>query len=171
MNKRVVEKGGIGKSCTARKISMYYETTSGVKNRKQFSVSSRKTERISISKNQVNELEKIFSSLKPLFENLSEELKSVDLRIKFKADLLISILRAIVHKNNLWWDEPLGNISINEEIVLEWWNREKKITIYVCLDSIDYIKVWGADMDNEMEDGSLSLNEGELKKLWMWIAS
>ncbi|GBF81521.1 hypothetical protein [Aphanothece sacrum] len=69
----------------------------------------------------------------------------------------------------MWWNQPLGNISIDNEIVLEWWHKEKKLTIYVCKNSIDYIKVWGSDMDNEMEDGSISLNENELTSLWKWL--
>ena len=83
---------------------------------------------------------------------------------------LIDMLHSVALTNNLWWYVPLLNISGDNEIVLEWWNQSKKITIYVSEESIDYIKVWGADMDNEMEDGSISL-EDDLTHLWQWIAS
>ncbi len=83
---------------------------------------------------------------------------------------LIDMLHSVALTNNLWWYVPLLNISCDNEIVLEWWNQSKKITIYVSEESIDYIKVWGADMDNEMEDGSISL-EDDLTHLWQWIAS
>ena len=86
------------------------------------------------------------------------------------AEKLIDLLYSIALKNNWWWYAPLLNISCDNEIALEWWNQSKKITIYVSEESIDYIKVWGADMDNEMEDGSISL-EDDLTDLWQWIAS
>lgn len=78
-------------------------------------------------------------------------------------------LYSISLKNKWWWYDPLVNISGNNEIVLEWWNQSKKITIYVSNDLIDYIKVWGPDMDNEMEDGSIS-TDNNLTSLWQWIA-
>ena len=86
------------------------------------------------------------------------------------AEKLLDLLYSIALKNNWWWYAPLLNISCDNEIALEWWNQSKKITIYVSEESIDYIKVWGADMDNEMEDGSISL-EDDLTDLWQWIAS
>jgi len=86
------------------------------------------------------------------------------------AQKLIDLLHSVALTNNWWWYVPLLNISCDNEIVLEWWNQSKKITIYVSEELIDYIKVWGADMDNEMEDGSISLEE-DLTHLWQWIAS
>jgi hypothetical protein len=85
------------------------------------------------------------------------------------AQKLIDLLHSVALTNNWWWYVPLLNIC-DHEIVLEWWNQSKKITTYVSEESIDYIKVWGADMDNEMEDGSISLEE-DLTHLWQWIAS
>lgn len=110
-----------------------------------------------------------YSKIKSLFNKNSFELECINSKIISKTYELIKCLSSIATKNNLWWDQPLGNISIDNEIVLEWWHKEKKITIYVCTNSIDYIKVWGADMDNEMEDGSISLNENELTSLWKWL--
>ena len=89
---------------------------------------------------------------------------------KLPAEKLINILHSVALKHNWWWHTPLFNINSDNEIVLEWWNQEKKLTIYVAEGVIDYIKVWGADMDNEMEDGSIDL-EDDLTELWQWIAS
>lgn len=72
--------------------------------------------------------------------------------------------------NDWWWNDPLLNIGIENEIVLEWWNNSKKLTIYVDEDSIDVLKVWGADIDNEMEDDSINLKQ-DLTSLWEWIVS
>lgn len=86
------------------------------------------------------------------------------------AEKLINDLHSVAFKNNWCWSSPLLNISSENEIVLEWWNQEKKLTIYVSEELIDYIKVWGADMDNEMEEGAIGL-EDDLTEVWQWIAS
>lgn len=86
-----------------------------------------------------------------------------------KVDELINQLRSIVQDNNWKWYEPL--INRNEtETLLEWWYQDNKLSIYVDEDLITYIKVWGADMDSEMEDGIIT-SEGDLKNLWEWLIS
>lgn len=107
----------------------------------------------------VGNLEKDYESL---YSNYPQTIKT--------AEKLIEKVHSIALKNNWWWHTPLLNISVDHEIVLEWWNSGKKITIYVKEEVIDYIKVWGADIENEMEDGSISLND-DLIDLWQWIGS
>lgn len=86
-----------------------------------------------------------------------------------KVNELIDQLRSIVQDNNWKWYEPL--INRNEtETLLEWWYQGNKLSIYVEEDLITYIKVWGADMDNEMEDGIVT-TEHDLKNLWEWLIS
>ena len=69
-----------------------------------------------------------------------------------------------------WMGVPgLINKDQDGEDVFEWWKDNRKLTLYIksgfpepC---INYIKVWGSDMDNEMEDGIIStgLGLGELR--------
>lgn len=114
----------------------------------------------------------LFSEVERLFKNLGKEKKDLDVAIIYTTHHLIPKIRNYAQSNNLWWDEPLGNISIDQEIVLEWWHENKKITIYVGSHTIDFIKVWGADMDNEMEDGILSLaDQKTIESLWDWLIS
>jgi hypothetical protein len=54
-------------------------------------------------------------------------------------------------------------------VVLEWWHEDRKLDFDILGSNINYIKVWGADIDNEMEDGSITINEGDLISLWKWI--
>ncbi|MGL4568288.1 MAG: hypothetical protein ACRCU6_07135 [Fusobacteriaceae bacterium] len=68
------------------------------------------------------------------------------------------------------WDEPLINVSEDLEVVLEWWHGSKKITIYIKDKSVEYVKTWGADIDNEMEDGEIETEE-DIEYLWQWINS
>ncbi|MEH2122589.1 hypothetical protein [Nostoc sp.] len=79
-------------------------------------------------------------------------------------------LRTIVAANQMWWGEPLVNLSFDSEIVFEWWHETKKLTVYILGNTAEYIKVWGTDIDNEMEDGTSS-SLAELTALWKWLVS
>lgn len=94
----------------------------------------------------------------------------------FVAAKLVNKLHITAAENNLWWSSPLINISnlgegeFEEEVVLEWWNKGRKYTVYVDYEkNINYIAVWGADMDNEMEEGDINI-ENDLTEFWEWIA-
>ena len=69
------------------------------------------------------------------------------------------------------WSSP--HISSNEtgEVVFEWWLDKRKITMYVGDNELSYVKVWGDDMDLDMEDGLLGNWSNEFKNLWSWINS
>ncbi|MBR8828429.1 MAG: hypothetical protein DSM107014_11115 [Gomphosphaeria aponina SAG 52.96 = DSM 107014] len=104
-----------------------------------------------------------------LQSQLTEKDKSlISPKVLKKANNLIEKIKSIAKVNCLWWSVPLINVTEAQEIVLEWWNKTKKITIYIDQETIDYIKVWGPDMDNEMEEGSITLDQ-DLKNFWNWI--
>lgn len=87
-------------------------------------------------------------------------------------DRLVDKLYTTAKNNNLWWYSPLLNRYCYREergVVLEWWNKQRKYSIYVAEDQINYIAVWGKDMYNEMEDGNISL-DNDLTDFWKWIA-
>lgn len=106
---------------------------------------------------------------KKIVENIRDDINTLDLKTFDRTNKLIKKLRSLVTENKFWWDEPLGNVSFDKEIVLEWWHKEKKLTIYISSNSIDFVKVWGPDMDNEMEYNTMSLKMEELKFLWQWL--
>lgn len=68
---------------------------------------------------------------------------------------------------NIEWLQPSVTASSFGEVVFEWWNRQKKLTIYVGPHETDYVKVWGADIEDEMETGALS-NQRVLELL-QWL--
>jgi hypothetical protein len=78
-------------------------------------------------------------------------------------------LRKIVGSRKYWWSEPLVNI-FDSEIVFEWWHDAKKVTVYFSETSAEFIKVWGANIDNEMEEGIAETND-QIEVLWKWLAS
>jgi hypothetical protein len=72
-------------------------------------------------------------------------------------------------KSGLSWLNP--HVSANEDgiVVLEWWLLGKKLTVYVSQQETAYIKVWGDDIDNDMEDGVLQSVPADFVDLWTWI--
>lgn len=78
-------------------------------------------------------------------------------------------LRKIVGLRKYWWSEPLVNVY-GSEMVFEWWHDTKKVTVYFSEASAEFIKVWGADIESEMEEGIVETND-QIEILWKWIAS
>lgn len=55
-----------------------------------------------------------------------------------------------------------------DDVVMEWWNGQRKLTLYFQPDGeIQFTKVWGADIDTEMEDGILG--DCTFESLWDWL--
>jgi len=66
-----------------------------------------------------------------------------------------------------------ANVAIDVEggPVIEWWRGGRKLTLYVSSRaSADYVKVWGADMNTEMEDGTIT-SAVAFAKLWQWLTT
>ena len=89
----------------------------------------------------------------------------LSLRLKF----WISEVNFLISEVRLPWIEPLINY-VDQEVSLEWWNANKKLTIYFSDAAIDYIRVWGANIKNEMEDGEIA-NPFCFVALWQWLIS
>jgi len=58
-------------------------------------------------------------------------------------------------------------IAIDGGTLLEWWNGERKLTISPDGPGFHYIKVWGPNIFNDMEDGKL--DESNYKDVWAWL--
>ncbi|WP_316181521.1 hypothetical protein [Bradyrhizobium sp. SZCCHNRI1009] len=66
------------------------------------------------------------------------------------------------------WSSPHITLSENNEIVFEWWHGTKKITLYFGESGAEYIKVWGTDIETEMDSGPLR-DDWSLTSLWIWL--
>ena len=86
-----------------------------------------------------------------------------------RATALINQMYVTASQIGVDWSDPNVTASPHGEVVLEWWNREKKLTIYVSENQSDYVKVWGPDIDNEMDDGILSDNQ--IANLLVWLGA
>ena len=83
------------------------------------------------------------------------EVTAVSAKQVANAIALIDQLYSTATQLNLYWNAPNVTASLLGEVVLEWWNHEKKLTLYVDEEKTEYVKVWGDDIDAEMDDGIL----------------
>ncbi|QLQ26560.1 MAG: hypothetical protein HZT41_18560 [Dechloromonas sp.] len=83
------------------------------------------------------------------------------------AKFLLEHFCKLAQKSGFRWENP--NVSANEtgDVVFEWWSGEHKVTIYISPSDAEYLKSWGTDILNEMEDGDL-VGDGFLG-LWRWL--
>lgn len=83
------------------------------------------------------------------------EVTAVSAKAVANATALIDQLYSTATQLNIDWDSPNVTASSLGEVVLEWWNHEKKLTLYVNEEQAQYVKVWGENIDTEMDDGLL----------------
>ncbi len=77
--------------------------------------------------------------------------------------------RAAVENGDLPWKEPHVSGS-DEEIALEWWGARRKLTAFIRGHQVEVLKVWGANIDSEME----SVGVGDARAataIWQWLLS
>jgi hypothetical protein len=68
------------------------------------------------------------------------------------------------------WLKPNVTASAEGEVVFDWWKGIKSLTIYIGDQSVEYVKAWGADINTEMEDGSVD-SPTIRRALWQWLMS
>jgi len=66
------------------------------------------------------------------------------------------------------WIQP--HVSSDEEgnISFEWWCKPRKLTVYVMPGNTEAIKVWGLDINTEMEETPAGTTEQRVA-LWRWL--
>jgi hypothetical protein len=60
---------------------------------------------------------------------------------------------------------PHVTSSAEGEVVFEWWNDPRKLTVYCTAEDANYVKVWGPDMVTQMEDGDAT-SPAARQQLW-----
>jgi hypothetical protein len=68
----------------------------------------------------------------------------------------------------LGWRSPHVTASAEGEVVFEWWNAGKKLTVYLSSDTATSIQVWGPDVTTEMDEGDASTSTRR-RQLWTWL--
>lgn len=65
------------------------------------------------------------------------------------------------------WSKPVVNLGADGELELQWWRGEKSLTLTLDGEKIFFLKAWGVDPQNDMDDGEIEA-EGFLS-LWEWL--
>jgi hypothetical protein len=68
------------------------------------------------------------------------------------------------------WIEPNITASPENEIVFEWWAKNKKLSVFFIDDVVQFIKVWGPNIDHDMEEG-LAENRQTILECLRWLLS
>src|ERR1700722_16346814 len=84
--------------------------------------------------------------------------------------ILPDLYRAAALTNHRW-NSPQVSASEAGEVVLEWWYGNRKVTIYVTANEMSVVRVWGNDIDLEMDEGILPDASNSFASLWGWIHS
>ena len=67
----------------------------------------------------------------------------------------------------LQWIEPHAGLNEEGHVSLEWWNGPRKLTIYISLDSFEYVSSWGTNIDTQMDAGEMPLEQ--FSGLYRWL--
>jgi hypothetical protein len=66
------------------------------------------------------------------------------------------------------WHNPHVAADEYGDVMFEWWNENKALTIYVSEDEARYIRGWGNNLETDMDDGQATTSERR-RKLWTWL--
>ncbi len=69
---------------------------------------------------------------------------------------------------DLGWIKPNVTAGPEGEVVFEWWFGERKLTIYISEQSVEYLQVWGTDIHAKITDGVIE-SISACRPLWMWL--
>jgi hypothetical protein len=114
------------------------------------------------------ELEETFEAIDRLThvaQSLNIDLKNITIQL---ARHLAQKYYYIAQGEDAQWHAPHMTLSDEEEIVFEWWHGEHKLTFYISSNAIQYLKVWGFNIWNDMDEGTNPSYE-ELVALWRWL--
>jgi len=68
------------------------------------------------------------------------------------------------------WNDPHVSASEDGDVSLEWWQGQKKLTVYVSANSTLLLRVWGLSITDHMHEGTAeTINERQ--SAWSWLLS
>lgn len=66
------------------------------------------------------------------------------------------------------WHIPHVAADEDGDVVFEWWNEDRVLTVYVSRDEARYVAGWGLNIETDMENGEATTSERR-RKLWAWL--
>jgi hypothetical protein len=82
---------------------------------------------------------------------------------------LSRLQRAIANRGQDWY-EPHLTAGPEHELVCEWWFNDRKLTVYISDDDAEFIRVWGANIETEMDEGDAE-DDIEILQAWQWLTT
>ena len=84
------------------------------------------------------------------------------------ADSWLGPMRDASARTGRAWVRPHISASGDGEIAFEWWRGPRKITLYFGDQGVEFLKVWGAHIQDEMDSGELRTAD-TFRALWTWL--
>jgi hypothetical protein len=82
-------------------------------------------------------------------------------------EFLIRLWRLIAEEAMTWHPPHLGTED-HGDVEFSWWRGEKTLLISVTGQEIRYLRVWGANIQSEMDEGQ-DPSDADLVNLWRWL--
>jgi len=86
-----------------------------------------------------------------------------------RASSLVASMYADISGGTSEWRAPHVSASEDGEVTFEWWNKGRKLTLYIGAARAEFIKVSGPNINADMESGVLT--RGAFFPLWRWLFS
>lgn len=67
------------------------------------------------------------------------------------------------------WITPFVGLNERGDVVFEWWNDHKKLSLYVGPDTTDYVSSWGLDIEEQMDAGAA--DSSRFGDFWTWLTT
>lgn len=80
---------------------------------------------------------------------------------------IVQIRADVISTGKPWW-RPHVVPDQDGDIVFEWSNGVRTLSAYVSVDAVEYLKVWGSDIDSQMEEGKITSRKDNTS-LWNWL--
>jgi hypothetical protein len=68
------------------------------------------------------------------------------------------------------WFAPLASVDEDGDVALEWWRDDRKLTLYISPNTVEYIQVERPAVSSDLVDGIIETPE-DRRKLWRWLTS
>ncbi len=97
--------------------------------------------------------------------NSYDALKPQDAAIANAWLWIVSLFQVV---DDLRWIKPNVTGGPDGGVVFEWWYGKRKLTVYIEEQGIEYVQVWGTDVNAKITSGDISSMK-EARDLWMWL--
>lgn len=84
------------------------------------------------------------------------------------AQSMLTSLAVLVAGEHSSWVHPHISASPFGDVIFEWWNGDKQLSIYVSGDEAEYIQTWGHGESVGMDDGDVTSDETR-REFWSWF--